>query len=480
MTEPAADTPLAEPAEAGDDWGALFEAPAPVAEKSRSAQDGEAAPAQPSGSDFTLLCVDDEANILSSLKRLFRPCGYRVLTATGGEEALAVMAQESVDLIISDMRMPGMNGAQVLAAARARSPETVRILLTGFADITSTIDAINSGQLHRYIAKPWDDNEVLLVVREGLEKKALLREKARLEALTQQQNEELRQLNASLEQKVEERTAELAAANEKLKAGFITAIKTFSAVIELRGGQMAGHSRRVADLARKLAGALKAPPAEAQNIFFAGLLHDIGKIGLPDRLLQMPYQTLAPVERQEVAKHPARAAALLMGLDQMREAVPLILAHHEYWDGSGYPNKLSASAIPMGARVLTVVNDYDGLMHGQILNRKLSHDEALDMIAASRGKRYDPRVADAFIGMMRVEQKDEAPVPSGWVVRSKDLKPGMALTKDLVTREGVLLLAHDIMLDEVLIKQIREYEQGEGLSLQLHVILPTGKSGIAP
>ena len=479
MTQPAAATPFAEAAEAGGDWGALFEAPPAAApeEKTRSAQDGET-PAD--AESFTLLCVDDEANILSSLKRLFRPTGYRVLTAPGGAEALALMEQEAVDLIISDMRMPGMNGAEVLAAARERWPETVRVLLTGFADMTSTIEAINKGQLHRYIAKPWDDNEVLLVVREGLEKKALLREKARLEALTLRQNEELRELNATLEQKVEARTAELAAANEKLKAGFITAIKTFSAVIELRGGQMAGHSRRVADLARKLAGALKAPPAEAQNIFFAGLLHDIGKIGLPDRLLQMPYQTLAPVERQEVAKHPARAAALLMGLDQLREAVPLILAHHEYWDGSGYPNKLSASAIPIGARVLAVVNDYDGLMQGQILNRKLSHDEALDMIAASRGKRYDPRVADAFIGMMRVEQKAEAPAPSGWVVRSKDLKPGMALTKDLVTREGVLLLAHDIMLDEVLIKQIREYEQGEGLSLQLHVILPSGKSGATP
>ena len=218
---------------AGDDWGALFDAPAAAAE-SQPAQDGEAA-AAPSD-DFTVLCVDDEANILSSLKRLFRPTGYRLLTANSGEEALALMEKEAVDLIISDMRMPGLNGAQVLAASRERWPDTVRILLTGFADMASTIEAINNGQLHRYIAKPWDDNEVLLVVREGLEKKALLREKARLEALTQKQNEELKELNASLEQKVEARTAELAAANEKLKAGFINAIKTFSAVIELRGG----------------------------------------------------------------------------------------------------------------------------------------------------------------------------------------------------------------------------------------------------
>lgn len=453
---------------ASDDWGALFDAPADAAE-SQPAQDGEAA-AAPSD-DFTVLCVDDEANILSSLKRLFRPTGYRLLTANSGEEALALMEKEAVDLIISDMRMPGLNGAQVLAASRERWPDTVRILLTGFADMASTIEAINNGQLHRYIAKPWDDNEVLLVVREGLEKKALLREKARLEALTQKQNEELKELNASLEQKVEARTAELAAANEKLKAGFINAIKTFSAVIELRGGKMAGHSRRVADLARRLAGLLKAPPAEVQNVFFAGLLHDIGKIGLPDRLLQKPYMTLAPGERHEVEKHPARATALLMGLDQMRDAAPMILAHHEHWDGSGYPNKVRGAAIPMGARVLAVVNDFDGMLNGTIYNREMTQNEALDMIAASRGKRYDPRVADAFVAMMRNPEKAEAPTPSGWVVRTADLKLGMALTKDLVTRDGVLLLAHDIMLDETLIQQIRDYEQAEGLSLELHVIM---------
>ncbi len=470
MSEPAADA----------DWGALFEAPPAAAEKSQPPQHGEAPESQPpqhgeapaaAPESFTLLCIDDEANILASLKRLFRPAGYRVLTAPGGEEALALLEREEVDLIISDMRMPGMNGAQVLAAARARWPETVRILLTGFADMSSTIEAINQGQLHRYIAKPWDDNEVLLVVREGLEKKALLREKARLEALTQAQNEELKELNASLEQKVEERTAELAAANEKLKTGFITAIRTFSAVIEMRGGRIAGHSRRVADLARKLATALKAPPGEQQSVFFAGLLHDIGKIGQSDRLLQMPYMTLAPAERQEVQKHPVRAATLLMGLEQLRDAVPLILAHHEYWDGSGYPNKLTGPAIPIGARVLTVANDFDGLMHGLILNRTMTQAEALDMIAASRGKRYDPRVVDAFLGMMRAEKKADASTPSGWVVRTPELKPGMALTKDLFTHEGVLLLAHGYMLDDLLIQQIREYEQSEGLSLQLHVVL---------
>ncbi|NTV11343.1 MAG: response regulator, partial [Zoogloea sp.] len=141
----------------------------------------------PQEGSFTVLCVDDEANILSSLRRLFRPHGYRVLTAGSGAEGLEVLAREAVDLVISDMRMPEMDGAQFLAQVRARHPDVVRLLLTGYADMQSTVAAINEGRITRYIAKPWNEDEVLLTVREALERKALERDKARLEELTRRQ-----------------------------------------------------------------------------------------------------------------------------------------------------------------------------------------------------------------------------------------------------------------------------------------------------
>ena len=213
-------------------------------------------PSPPSAeaSGFTILCVDDEPNILSALRRLFRPQGYTVRVAGGGAEGLTVIDAERIDLIISDMRMPGMDGAAFLAEACKRQPDAVRLLLTGYADMESTIAAINAGHIARYISKPWNDQDVLLTVREALERRALQREKTRLEALTKAQNEELRSLNASLEQKVEARTAELRGAHEKLKQNFLTSIRVFSNLIELReGGTVCGHSRRVADVARKLA-----------------------------------------------------------------------------------------------------------------------------------------------------------------------------------------------------------------------------------
>lgn len=146
----------------------------------------------------TILFVDDEPNTLSALRRLFHPSGYRVITAQGGVEGLEVLARDAVDLVVSDMRMPDMNGAQFLEKVGERWPETVRILLTGYADIDVTIDAINKGGIYRYISKPWDDRDVSLTVEQALAGKRLEREKQKLEALTRQQNDELKSLNASL------------------------------------------------------------------------------------------------------------------------------------------------------------------------------------------------------------------------------------------------------------------------------------------
>lgn len=154
----------------------------------------------------TILFIDDEANILSALKRLFRPLGYNIFTAKSGAQALAILEKEPVDIVISDMRMPQMTGAEVLERIRGKWPDMVRILLTGYADITSTIAAINRGEIYRYIAKPWDDNDIVLIVRDALERKHLLAEKLRLEELTMRQNLALTVMNTSLEEKVLQRT----------------------------------------------------------------------------------------------------------------------------------------------------------------------------------------------------------------------------------------------------------------------------------
>lgn len=425
------------------------------------------APAETStDTPWRILCVDDEANILSALRRLFRQNGYQISIAGSGAEGLQLLETQAFDLVISDMRMPEMDGARFLELVYQRHPDTVRILLTGYADITSTIGAINRGQIYRYVSKPWDDQELLLTVRQALDLKALQREKLRLEELTARQNDELKALNLSLEEKVQARTQELALANEKLKGSFITSVKVFANLIELREGNLAGHSRRVADLARKIANKLGLSPREAQDVFLAGLLHDIGKIGLPDHLLAKAVTQMSGDDLGAYRKHPVKGEQSLMALEELRTAAKLIRSHHERFDGQGYPEGLSGLAIPMGARILAVANDYDGLQIGIVSPRRLNAEEAKKMLLDSRGKRYDAQVVDAFIdlqGGVEVERAAEIAIPVA------DLKPGMVLSRDLITRDGVLLLATDYVLDANLIRQIRDYAEADGGAVSVFI-----------
>lgn len=410
---------------------------------------------------WRLLCVDDEPNILSSLRRLFRQSGYQVTVANSGAEGLQILATQEIDLVISDMRMPEMDGARFLEQVRARWPDTMRILLTGYADIGSTIEAINKGEIFRYIAKPWDDHDMLLVVRHALEIKELAREKARLEALTRQQNEELRDLNANLELKVMERTVELRKAHEKLKASFLTSIKVFANLIELRQPALAGHSRRVADVARKIGVRLGLEGTALQDLFLAGLLHDIGKIGLSDDLQGKPVAAMSGDELGQYRKHTLKGEQSVMALEELRVAARLVRSHHERFDGQGFPEGLSGEVIPLGARILALANDYDGLQIGLLSARRLPADEAAKLIADGRGKRYDPLVVDAFL---QVRSGVEPDAQAETTISVHHLKPGMMLARDFVGRDGVLLLAADYVLDEALIRQIRDYSMTEGLA----------------
>ncbi|WP_343731486.1 HD domain-containing phosphohydrolase [Duganella sp.] len=424
----------------------------------------------------TVLCVDDEPNILSALRRLFRPAGYRVLLAESGAAGLEVLAREPVDLVISDMRMPEMNGAQFLAQVRQRWPDTVRLLLTGYSDIQSIQDAINCGEIYRYITKPWEDGDILLVVRHALERRQLEQDKQRLEALTQRQNAELKALNQSLEAKVEARTRQLkteheatVAANAKLKQNFVTTIKIFSSMIELRAHNQPGHARLVAELARKLAARLGLEGREAQDVFIAALLHDIGKIGFSDELLMTPLTMLRGDALAQFRKHPLRAEELLMPLEDMRGSAAILRSQLERFDGNGFPDGLAGLAIPLGARILALAADYYNLQQGAMVQRHLRADEAKSLILDAGGKRYDPNVVAAFRQVIDGHAIDSG---AGVEMLSGELLPGMVLARDLISRDGLMLLAVDHVLDARMIQQVQDFETKSGGRLAIWVRNP--------
>lgn len=290
---------------------------------------------------WTVLCVDDEPGILSALKRVLRAEDCKVLQANGGAEALQLLEQHPVDVVVSDMRMPGMDGAALLAEVRKRWPATARILLTGYADMNATIAAINEGQIYRYIHKPWDETELRLTVRQAAEHQLLQRDRDRLQALTASQNEELRVLNTGLEERVQERTAELQKANDQLRRNYLTSIKIFSSMLELRSGVLAGHGKRTAGIARKVANAMDLTSEATQDVFVGGLLHDIGFMALPDSILATPVGKLTLDQMAQYQRHPVLGAQSFMALDE-----------HSRWQRSSAATMsgLTAPAFPTSCR----------------------------------------------------------------------------------------------------------------------------------
>lgn len=423
----------------------------------------------------TLLFVDDEKNILSSLERTFRVLPYRVLTATSGKAGLEIMEKEPVDLVISDMRMPEMSGAEFLARVAERWPDTMRFLLTGYADLESTVSAVNEGHIYKYLSKPWQDNDLKLSVKRALEKKHLEEERRQLLQTVKEQNAELKDLNSNLEQKVEERVHEiermrgmLESAYRELKKNFVDSVGVFSSIIEAREGSVAGHSRRVANAAHRVAVQMGMNDSEAQHVLFAALLHDIGKVALSDDLLRRPFAALTHEERGEVVKHPVVGEALLMSLASLHTAAKMIRSHHERYDGSGYPDGLKGEDIPLGARILAVANDYDGLRNGRLLLERLSEQETRQYLIRHRGTLYDPHVVDTFLSTLE-HGKTEGQDDEMMMMDPGQLRPGMRLARELVTKSGMVLLPEGHVLDQSLILKIQALARNTGAQIRICV-----------
>ncbi len=433
----------------------------------------------------TILFVDDEPSILSALRRLFRPSGYRILMAESGAAALALMDENTVDLVLSDMRMPEMDGVQLLEQVRVRSPATSRMLLTGYADIGATIAAINRGEIHRYLTKPWDDQDLLLSVRDGLDRRRLEQDNQRLQALTQSQNEQLQQSNALLERRVAARTQELEQINSMLNTAFaeteenfLLSIKVFAGLMELRDGSLVGMSRHVALLARRTAERLKLSPQAQQDVYVASLLHEVGKIGLPDALLRKPMSTLHGEELMLYRRHPLNAETALMALPRLHRVAKIVRSHQERIDGKGFPDGSSGTEVSVEAQIVGIASTYEALQRGRMSENKHSAAEAMALIRGGAGTRHERSVVQAFTDMLTESPSEQ---PQDRAVGVMDLREGMVLARDLLSNQGSLLLAAGFAFDARVIRQIQEFAARGTHKLDLRVkTVPAGAAPTAP
>lgn len=440
--------------------------------------------------EHSVLLVDDEQSIIRSLQRLFRKEKYQILTASSGQQGLDILSgfNKPVSLIISDQRMPEMTGARFFEKARILAPDAVRFLLTGYSDVKDILDAVNKGEIHRYLTKPWNDDDLLLQVRNALEAYELKIENRRLNALAAQQNEALTELNQDLERKIQERTLEilmksqaLEEANASLERSFIDTIRLLSSLVETLNPRLGSYLNYVAQLAKQIGQKLGLDKQEQEQIEIAGLLHDIGLLGLPKSMLEKNREDMVEAELKLFNQHPFIGQICLQPVERLDAVGAIIFSHHENYDGSGFPDGLVGDQIPLGARIIRVVADYTGFTRRwpkniiEIRQQAVKHlghsaknivtDDAQILIQEivkqilfrQAGHQYDPDVVNKLVQVLEGNQeKNERSDEKSVSISLWFLKPGMKLTQELRVRDGRLLLARGSVLNTEMISSIQK------------------------
>jgi len=425
----------------------------------------------------TLLLVDDEENILRSLQRSLRHTPYQVLCASDGLQALELLQSQPVDVVVSDSRMPGMDGPSLLTEVQRRWPDTMRIMLTGYSDMAATIKAINEGRIYCYISKPWDDVQLRLIIDQALELQRSERERMRLQDLTYEQNLALQDINAELELKVQQCTSELTRANQmlsaahtSLKESFVTATQVFSSLISHRVPPSRQTNNEVVDLVRAFCRAKQVEPKLADDLAMAAALYNLGKLAWNDALIALPTDQLPRELQEQYRQYPKIGEALLMALEPAQDAAAIIRSHQERWDGKGFPDGLAGEAIPWGSRILKMAVDFVELQMGMIVSRRLSYEEvAADMPKYGR-RLYDPALCHEFaeVACAFYRQQAASEIQTD-TVRSSALLPGMEIARDLHAPSGVLLLKKGTQLTDRLITRLLDLEENEGTQFEFHI-----------
>lgn len=320
-----------------------------------------------------ILVVDDEPANLRLLRRVLGD-EYETFAAESGSEALNILKAQDISLIITDQRMPNMTGVQLLEESLAVRPDAIKILLTGYTDVQALIDAINAGRVYKYIPKPWDAEDLKLTVKRALESYDL---KRRNEILLLDLKQALTQL-------------------EDLS---MATIRALADALDAKCDYTSGHSLRVSRYAVTIGKALGMGDDELKDLELAGILHDVGKIGVPESILWKPAR-LTPEEQAIMAQHPVRSAQIIGDIPVLSRARLWVLHHHEYMDGSGYPDHLVGEAIPFGARIILVADAYDAMTTDRPYRKAIGPERAASELRKYAGKQFDAKVVEALIGVV--------------------------------------------------------------------------------
>ncbi len=401
---------------------------------------------EPAATRMQLLCVDDEEPVLHALRRLFRRA-YVVTTARSAPDALEAMSTQDFDIIISDMRMPQMDGADFLAEAARRQPDAVRILLTGFADHEATVRAINDGRIFRYLHKPWDNEGLERVVDEAA------KQRQRLVAIGTMQHDSTRAAPLPT-------PAEPAAA-----ADAENWVQLISNIISTRIGIKSHQVQEVASRAAQAGKSLGMTPQECRDLRWAIMLHGVGRIGLNQP--SAPSGVMSHEALHQYRTYPLLTEAALWAMPVLQPAAAMIHHMFEAWNGSGYPDQLVATEIPLSSRILRPLVEF--LDH--VGRDEMALDEAITHMVAGSGRSFDPDIVD-LLQQVLTEDSATLKVRDDLALTTMELKVGMVTSRPVTNSSKLMILNQGMRITREFINRLMAYETGRQEYLTIYVEKP--------
>jgi putative two-component system response regulator len=332
-----------------------------------------------------LLIVDDEDTIRLVLAKYLRTRGFEVSTAESGDAALEVLAGARFDLMLCDVRMPGLSGVELVPAALQRDPNLGIVMLSAVNDAPTATEAMAHGVLD-YLTKPIELQHLHDAVQRALHKRMLMSEQGRFER--------------AIREEVADRTRELEHEKAQLRDVTVGVIESLVSAMEAKDAYQRGHSARVGELAASIAEYLQLSPDVVEDVRTAGRLHDVGNIGVRSEVMNKP-GALDPDETEHVRDHVRIGIDILSPLHHIERAVLFVGDHHEAWDGSGYPNGRAGDRISIGGRILAVADAFDSLISRRAFRQPITQDEALDRLRDRVGVQFDANVFEALRAVVK-------------------------------------------------------------------------------
>jgi response regulator RpfG family c-di-GMP phosphodiesterase len=338
---------------------------------------------EPTPEATKVLIVDDDSSVRDVIGVLLAEEGYSCTTAAGAEEALVAARESAFPLVISDVKMPGKDGFWLLDRLRKERPDTAVVMLTAFGDTEAAVECLRRGASD-YLLKPPRITDLIRSIER---------------ALARRRHEIARQrYRQSLEQRVREKTHELQEALVEVETSYNSTLYALVAALDAREHETSDHSQRVVRYTLAIADRLGVPATDRPDMARGALLHDIGKIGVPDAILLKP-GPLTPAEWEEMRRHPQIGWTILKSIAFLGVPAEIVLSHQERFDGQGYPRGLRGEAIPLGARIFGIADTFDAMTSDRIYRRRTSFASALAEIARCAGSQFDPRCVEAFVSI---------------------------------------------------------------------------------